>query len=202
MRARQLGWPVLPSYGLTEAASQVATAPIEVLEKPYSSGPLPVLPHWQVACDEEGRISIRGRSLFAAEVRESDQGVEFIDRGDGWYPTGDRGRLGEAGLELSGRVDFVVKVLGELIDPVAVERKIGLRNAAVVAVPDARRQHRLVLVVEGEAPEAAGAVSDHNASAKGPERVDGPVSIPKFPRSELGKVRRAELSSEVARQLR
>lgn len=202
MAARALGWPVLPSYGLTEAASQVATASTEVLEKPYSAGPLPVLPHWEADCDGSGRISIRGRSLFAVEARECGEGVGFTDRVDGWYPTGDRGRLGGAGLELFGRVDFVVKVLGELVDPVAVERMIGLRNAAVVAVPDARRQHRLVLVVEGEVPDAAAAVARHNANARGPERVDGPVSIPRFPRGELGKIRRAELSSEVMRQLR
>ena len=199
--ARDLGWPVLPSYGLTEAASQVATGSPELLDQPYySSSPLPVLPHWEVACDEGGRISIRGKSLFAVEALASGQGMEFIERAEDWFETDDLGRITEAGLDLRGRADFVVKVLGELVDPVAIERKIGLRNGAVVALPDARRQHRLVLVIEEDSSDVSGVLDHYNAGAAGPERLEGPVVIGELPRGELGKIRRAALLEEVIRR--
>jgi len=45
--ARALGWPVLQSYGLTEAGSQVATAELASLESEFRSAPLPIMNHWQ-----------------------------------------------------------------------------------------------------------------------------------------------------------
>ncbi len=200
--ARALGWPVLPSYGLTEAASQVATAPPLLLDKPYIATPLPVLPHWELVCGDGGRIVIRGRALFIAEALESASGFEFVERSGDWHETGDRGRLTSAGVEVLGRADLLVKVLGELVDPVEVERRIGVANAVVVALPDPRRQHRLVVVVEGTpAPEVAEAIERHNAAVEGPERVEGPVVVGKFPRGELGKLRRAELSRLIAMRM-
>lgn len=196
--ARALGWPVLPSYGLTEAASQVATASPDLLGKPYVTSPLPVLPHWEVECGKGDRISIHGRSLHVMEAVEAGDGVEFHERGGVSYVTGDRGRMSEGGLEVFGRSDLLVKVLGELIDPVAIERRLGVREAVVVAVPDSRRQHRLVVVAEGSASaELKEAVERHNAGAHGPERVEGPLVVPEFPRGELGKLRRAELARQL-----
>ncbi|MGZ8867916.1 MAG: AMP-binding protein, partial [Thermoanaerobaculia bacterium] len=53
---RELGWPLLPSYGLSEAASQVATATLQSKE-------LRILRHIQVRIDD-GRIALSGASLL------------------------------------------------------------------------------------------------------------------------------------------
>ena len=42
--ARNLGWPVLASYGMTEAGSQIATQGLDQLHAPYQSAPVPLLP--------------------------------------------------------------------------------------------------------------------------------------------------------------
>lgn len=197
-RARDLGWPVLPSYGMTEAGSQIATPPPEVLSTPYGSGPLPVLPHWEVSCDADGRIHLRGRSLFDCEARETEQGVNFERRSGDRHATGDRGRLVDGGLEVLGRLDSVVKVLGELVDPVAIERDLGVDGAVVVAVPEERRGHRLLVVVEAEVSDIGEAIESYNRRAEGPRRVEGPVRVDEIPRSELGKVRRIELAARLS----
>ncbi len=61
-RALEAGVPVAPTYGLTEAASQVATMPAaEVRERPGSAGP-PIL-NTEVRIDEQGRICVRGPTI-------------------------------------------------------------------------------------------------------------------------------------------
>ena len=58
-QAVELGWPVLPSYGLTECASQVATASYQELQAmpcgQVQMPPLQLLSHMQVRV-EEGRL--------------------------------------------------------------------------------------------------------------------------------------------------
>ena len=154
--ARALGWPVLASYGLTEAGSQVATASPASLDGPWQSSPLPVLPIWEVRCDESGRISLRGPALFAGRMEGSGDEERFVAREEEWFATRDLGELDALGrLSVTGRADSLVKVLGELVDPVAIERALAghapaelAERVAVVALPDARAGHRLVPVRE------------------------------------------------------
>lgn len=194
--ARALGWPVLPSYGMTEAGSQVATPGVKVLDAPYVRYPLPPLPHWTVRTDEAGRISLRGPSLFAAEMVPAEDGWRREDRVEEWFETGDRGEIGAEGLRLLGRADALVKVLGELVDPLEIERDLDFPEGVVIALPDARRDHRLVLVVEQADEWAERAVVRHNERAVGFRRIDE-VVVASIPRSSLGKVRRAELAEKL-----
>src|SRR5207244_3174402 len=53
--ARALGWPVMPSYGMTECASQIATANLK-------SPSLNILPHLTIKI-VENKICIKGESL-------------------------------------------------------------------------------------------------------------------------------------------
>ena len=206
-QARALGWPVLATYGMTEAGSQVATAPLESLLAPYHPLPLQVLPHWQVCIGEGGRLWLHGDALFSGWVVGDDDAWEWRLREGQWYATNDRADATTDGwLSPLGRLDSLVKVLGELIDPVAVEEQLAdiggpalAKRLAVVAVPDARAGHRLVVVVEeavGKA-EMARMLDTYHREARGFARLSGPVRVPALPRSPLGKPLRSEIVTKV-----
>ena len=68
--ARALKWPLLPSYGLTECSSQVATAEPNSLKDPLGPIPLPalkILPHVQVKIIK-GEIALKSESLLTGFV--------------------------------------------------------------------------------------------------------------------------------------
>ena len=73
---------------------------------------------------------------------------------DGWYHTGDIGRIDEDGdLWIDGRVDDMIISGGENVHPLEVEDVLaghpGVREVAVVGAPDDRLGQRVVAVVVG-----------------------------------------------------
>lgn len=194
--ARALGWPVLASYGMTEAGSQIATQGLELLDKQYQGGPISILPHWQLKIDDEGRIAIRGKAMFAGKLIRCDEKWVFSKRVGDWYVTNDLGKLEGNDLLLTGRADALVKILGELVDPMAVERELAVPEVAVVAVPDGRKGKRLIAVCDQAvvSGELSNRVKAYNREAEGFRRIDEVLCIDLIPRSDLGKVRRLELA--------
>ena len=150
VQAAELGWMLLPSYGLTEAASQVATASRGQAE----CGWLPLLPHVQARAGEGGVLELRGASLLTGwMVFDPDGSAIWEDpKRDGWYRTNDRVELRGREMRFSGRVDDVVKIRGELVDVFSLEQALRDRvSAGVVAVfadPDARAGSALRLRAE------------------------------------------------------
>ena len=206
--ARQLGWPVLASYGMTEACSQIATLGLELLDSSYQTAPLPVLPIWRTRVSAEGQLSIAGPALFSGSLRREGDDWKFSPRVGEWLLTSDRVDLTNSGLTPLGRMDAMVKVLGELVDPLAVEHEVlALSNGtlapgtfAVVALPDARAGHRLVPVFEAAVDPAlaAAALGSYHSQAPGFRRLQPPLVLAALPRSPLGKLRRADLAAALA----
>lgn len=187
--ARELGWPVLPSYGQTEAASQVATATGE--------GPaLRILPHVEVRI-EEGRIALKGASLLTGYAVHDEEGrAVFVDpKAGGWFLTDDRGEVAGEVLRVFGRIGEFVKIGGESVDLVRLDRILegvrGEADAALVAVADERLGSVIHLVTTAE--DAAAVVEAFNARVLPYERIRGVRRVGGIPRTELGKVRRGEL---------
>ena len=154
--ARALGWPVLASYGMTEAASQIATQGLGCLAMSYQPAPIPLLPIWRAEISAEQTLRIAGPALFSGTlVREDDEWI-FKPRTTEWHQTADRMELENKCLTPLGRADMLVKVLGELVDPEEIERELAVLSDgklqpgmfAVVAVPDARAEHALVPVFD------------------------------------------------------
>ncbi|BCU77791.1 AMP-binding protein [Luteolibacter sp. LG18] len=201
--ARDLGWPVLASYGMTETGSQIATQALEVLDQPYQHAPLPLLDAWNARTDEDDRLHVGGAVLFSGSVVPEGRGLRWVPRVGEWHATGDRATVDGRWITPLGRLDAVVKILGELVDPESVEREVLALSAgrlsygdiAIAAVPDERAGHRLVPVIaETAAGEATIAVLNaYNATAPGFRRLSEPVVVDALPLSELGKIRRAEV---------
>ena len=144
------GIPVHTSYGLTEMASQVtATPPGAAPEALRTSGR--VLPWRELRCDERGQIMVRGRTHFAGYVA-GDQLVRPFDE-EGWFATGDMGRLDASGwLIVRGRMDHLLVSGGENILPEEIEVVLagveGVERVVVVGVQDEEYGQRPVAFVE------------------------------------------------------
>jgi O-succinylbenzoic acid--CoA ligase len=132
------GWPVLTSYGLTEACSQVAT---QKPGTPYGAerGVGVPLPGISVRI-EQGVIHIQGATLAGGYLGAGAE--ELIDPRVG-FRTRDLGRIDAAGeLHVLGRVDDLIISGGENVVPWEVEAALqgcpGVLEACVFGVSDPR----------------------------------------------------------------
>lgn len=195
--ARDKGWPVLASYGMTEACSQVATQSIELLESPYMDSPLELLPIWQAEETPSGFLRIKGDALYSGII---ENGI-FRRREGEWFTTNDRVTVSVRCLVPQGRADSLVKVMGELVDLEFIEKCIleisqgTIREGtfAVIAIPDPRRENTLIAVCEKPRSAFESAYAIYQSRAPGPERFSGFLVVDEFPRTDLGKIRREEL---------
>jgi O-succinylbenzoic acid--CoA ligase len=136
-RALDAGWPISLTYGMTEMASQVATAtPRQVRAKPGTVGsPLDGV---ELRTDERGQLLVRGATRAVGYVGSD----EAMADADGWYRTGDLGYIDEAGdVWVTGRrIDRIVSG-GVTVDAIEVEGVLrahpSVVDACVVGVQDA-----------------------------------------------------------------
>jgi acyl-CoA synthetase (AMP-forming)/AMP-acid ligase II len=139
------GAPVVESYGMTEAASQIAAMPLDG-SGPAGSCGRPVGTDVEVRGSSGrpvptgtiGQIWIHGAGVIDAYDRG--RAAERFDA-RGWLDTGDRGSLDADGyLFLAGRSDDVINRGGELLYPREIEEVLvadpGVRDAVVVGRPD------------------------------------------------------------------
>src|SRR6266446_625840 len=162
----KFGIPLIETYGLSEAASQVTANPVPPgRHKPGSAG-LPVgvslrICRPRVDGDEElhdvprgetGEICISGPSVISAYYGNADK--ESFQ--NGWFRTGDLGYQDEEGyLFITGRLRDVIIRGGENIAPREVEEVLethpAVREAAVIGRPDAVYGEQVVayIVVNG-----------------------------------------------------
>lgn len=205
-RALDAGWPVALTYGMTETTSQLCTAPPErVREKPGSVGR--PLPGNEIALAPDGEILARGATLAGGFVGTD---RPLVDE-DGWYHTGDLGRLDEDGdLRVVGRRSDRIMSGGVTVDPHEVEAVLrehpAVRDVCVVGVPDpewGERVAALVVPADREAkPGEAGGRVPADLAAWARERL-GPARLPRRWRTapELPLNRNGKVDREAARAL-
>lgn len=151
--------PIRTTYGLTEAASQVATATEKELAEGLKGPVTPLIPG-SVRLDDSGQILLKGPTLFLGYL-EGDAIVR-PEVEDGWFPTGDLGCLDAQGrLFVTGRKDLMFISGGENIQPEEIERALcrleGVLEAVVAPVDDPEYGARPVAFVrcgDGRSPDA------------------------------------------------
>ena len=119
--------------------------------------------------------------------------------GDGFVHTGDLARVdGEGFVWIEGRIGDVINRGGNKVFPDHVEEVLrlspGVRDVAVVGVPDERLGEVPVAFVVGEVDEAnlSALCREHLVPYKVPAAF---VPVDSLPRSEVGKVLRRELAA-------
>lgn len=200
-KARRLGWPLLPSYGLSECSSQVATAAIDSLLS--GDARLEVLRHVEVRLDSERRLEVKSQALLTAFAEWSGAAWELFDpKVDGWYKTEDFANLDGGVLEPLGRAQDQVKILGELVNLAALNQALeGLRlaenipgEATLVPRPDPRAGIRLDLVTaKMDYSLAENLRTLFNKTVAPFERSANLYCVAELPRTELGKLNRPVL---------
>lgn len=122
----------------------------------------------------------------------------------GWYFTGDLGRVDEDGdLWIVGRVDDMIVSGGENIHPLEIEeilaRAPGVREVAVVGVPDDRLGQRVVAVVVANRALASEELDAHCLASTSLARFKRPREyrfVDALPKSPSGKILRRRLREE------
>ncbi|BAN34209.1 2-succinylbenzoate--CoA ligase [Sulfuricella denitrificans skB26] len=210
LRARDAGWPVCASYGMSETGSQVATL-CDMLQGwvPGQVGsPLPGFEVDVVGEDGQptsgiGRIRIRGAAVmvgYANPQRKMGLGLD-----QGWFTSGDLGSLDAQGnLTVLGRHDDMLVSGGTNIHPQQVEEVLkrcqGVADAALTSVVDEVWGDLLVAVVVAEVDnEALGRwCRDELTGAMRPRCF---IRLSALPRNALGKLDRQALRDLARRKL-
>lgn len=156
------GLKLLEGYGATEAAPVVAVNHPD-RNRPGTVGQMLPGMEWRLdpveGIDEGGRLYLRGPNVMTGYLSADDPDVVEPLEG-GWHDTGDIVDVDDAGyVAILGRAKRFAKIGGEMVSLTAVE---GLAAAvwpdnrhAVVAVADARKGEKLVLVTDRTDAEVA-----------------------------------------------
>ena len=196
-KARTLGWPVVQSYGMTEAGSQLATA---LPGDSFHTDRLSLLPHWEAQTDKGGLLRFQGKGKLFGRLLTQAHGGFLLERvaPQEWWSTRDLVRLEGRLLTFLRRADRLVKVLGELVDPDAVQDVLrrSVPEAVVEAVPHPRAGMELVACGPSAAP-LEQACREWNASAPGPQRIRAVMETP-IPLTVMGKLDRNRLRSQLS----
>jgi len=168
-RCADRGVPAYPTYGMTETASQVATAtPVESRAHPDTVG-RPLRGTTVTVVDEDGdavetgatgEVVVDGPTVTSGYLDADQTADAFGERG---FHTGDLGYADDEGrLWVVGRVDDAIVTGGENVHPARVVGALraidGVSDAAVVGLPDeewGERVAALVVPVESAADATA-----------------------------------------------
>ncbi len=206
---RSYGIPIGQIYGATEFGSATWNDPeregfdpgqvgrpmrgvclrIVDAHEPDLGRPLPV--------GSEGQVAVSAPSLLSEYV-----GVDRAPTTEGFFLTGDLGRLDEQGaLTLTGRTKLLVDVGGRKVNPLEVEsvltRHPAVREAVAVAVPysDTSRRLKAIVVLEPGRELGEDDLRRYAREHLSPHKVPRSFEIrTELPRSPAGKVLRQELA--------
>ncbi len=207
-RATARGLPVVQTYGLTEASSQVTTlAPSEAMSHLGSAGRALLSADVRVDAPtgEAGEILIRGPAVTPGYYRDPDATARAFT--GGWLQTGDIGLLdGDGFLTVLDRQDDVIVSGGENVYPAEVEAALlaypGIEGAAVVGVPDEEWGQRVVAAVVSPLPVDLERVEPLLRSRLAGYKI--PAAIERFdalPATASGKVQRRFVRQQMAERL-
>ncbi len=185
-RARDRGWPLCVSYGMSETASQVATR----CEAGAVGSVGRLLAGFEVCIEaDSGEILVRGPALMSGYLGEAGKLEPATRRG--WFHTGDLGRLDAQGrLFVTGRADDLLNNAGLRLHPQEVEARLsgipGVGQMLLSARPDPIRGDLLVAAYTGSAaPEEV--LAHCRALLPGGHRPRECIRLERLPTLESGK---------------
>ena len=203
----RFGVPVIETYGMTEAASQIAANPVtrrKLGSVGQSAGAEIAIMDGegrQLRSGEVGEIVLRGPTL----TKGYDNSVAATNAAfrDGWFRTGDLGYLDSDGyLFIVGRIKDVIKRGGQQVAPAEVEEALlghpDVVEAAAFSVPHPRLGEEVAAVVvprpntKVSVQQLRNFAGDRLAKFKVPSLI---LFVPEIPKEPSGKIRRSGLAT-------
>lgn len=213
-RCLAAGWPVTPTYGMTESASQLATVPLtETFQDVHGAVGKPLFPvqikivsrHDQTDAPSgsPGSILVRGPTI-SPRYWERETGPDD-GRPGGWFDTGDVGYIDEGGyLHVESRKGDIIISGGENVYPVEVENALAehpdVLDAGVVGVDHEEWGEAVAAAVvlrEGASLAESDLIAfcrERIADYKIPRRMQFVSSLP---RNAAGKILRDEVRDSI-----
>ncbi|MFC6177738.1 AMP-binding protein [Companilactobacillus huachuanensis] len=206
--------PLIESYGMTEAASQIAQNP---LERPVQ-GTVGIIKgtqirildgnHQELGPNEIGEIALKGEHIITHYLDPQPEAFH-----DGWLLTGDLGSIDDLGyLHMAGRIKEMIIRGGENINPLAVEDCLNdlkfIREMAVIGTPDLIYGETVTAVI---VPKKLSQDHRHqlallnelaNEQLLPVERPTKYIFSTQLPKNATGKIQRTLLAQEVTQQLK
>ncbi len=203
--------PVVESYGMTEAAHQMASNPLP--PHPRKPGTVGIAAGPEVAIMDasgsllppgtSGEIVIRGRNVTSGYQNNPKANAEAFT--NGWFRTGDQGVLGADGyLSITGRLKEIINRGGEKISPREVDDVLmdhpAVRQVVTFAVPHDKLGEDVaaaivlregISVTEKELREFVG---QHLAPFKVPRTI---LFLEEIPKGATGKLQRIGLAQKL-----
>jgi fatty-acyl-CoA synthase len=201
-------------YGSTEVGGvATVTSVVDPLEIRLQSAGTPV-PGCEVSIVDpetgsvsvpgaEGEIRLRGFNVMAGYDQDEKASGAVLDQ-DGWYHTGDLGRILPGGyLQFRGRLKDVLKPNGFNVSPVEVEEVLALHPAvrlcAVVGVPDRHTTeagYAYLVIADGMATPTYSELREHCAKYIAKFKIPAHFEFVygDLPRNDLGKILRGDLA--------
>jgi acyl-CoA synthetase (AMP-forming)/AMP-acid ligase II/acyl carrier protein len=207
--------PVIESYGMTEAAHQMASSPLPPGQRKIGSAGPAAGPEMSIMNDsgnllprgEIGEVVIRGANVMSGYGNSEANAEAFTG---GWFRTGDQGYLDKDGyLFISGRLKEIINRGGEKISPREVDEVLLAHSSVEQAVTFGVRHPTLGEEVAAAVvlrPHAQTSMSELRqfvattlADFKVPRQI---VFVDTIPKGATGKVARNGLSVQLADQLK
>jgi acyl-CoA synthetase (AMP-forming)/AMP-acid ligase II/acyl carrier protein len=201
------GVPVIDTYGMTEAATQITANPLQ-RRKPGSVGP-PAGPEIAIldsrgrrlAGGRRGEIALRGPTITRGY--DNDAAATASAFRDNWFRTGDLGYLDADGyLFIVGRIKEIIHKGGQKVAPAEVEGALlshpDVIDAAVFPVPHRRlgADVAAAVVLRQDAKVSAQRLRDFARERLAGFKVPGLIRIvPEIPKGGGGKIKRGELAA-------
>ena len=201
------GIPLIEGYGLSEASPVVAKNPLRGAHKPGSIGVPIAHVEMSIQSDEGkmlgtgeiGEICVRGGNVMQGYWNQPEE-TKKVFRGD-WLLTGDVGyRDADGYYFITDRKKDMLLVNGNNVYPREIEEVIyqfpGVKEAAVIGVPDARRGETpvaFVAAMDGQTLDEKTLlqfVRERLADYKSPRQI---VFLPALPRNATQKILKMEL---------
>lgn len=188
-KAKALGWPVMPTFGMTECCSQVATADLD-------SPQLRLLSHVEGRITKNGRLAIKSPALFTGYLKP-----HLIDpKYAGWFETEDRASLEDDIIIPTGRVNDIIKIKGELINVYDLEARLQvLKNrldvrAELTLVPIKDERNGYLLRLFHSPYNVTSLIEQFNLEVIPEARIFHHTELEELPKTAIGKIAKEQLA--------